>query len=30
MSAALVYLPFAQRSLVLMYGHGVERGATAD
>jgi cholera toxin transcriptional activator len=30
MSAALVYLPFAQRSLVLMYGHGAERGATAD
>ncbi len=30
MSAALVYLPFAQRSLVLMYGRGPERGVRAD
>jgi hypothetical protein len=30
MSAALVYLPFAQRSLVLMYGRGPERAARAD
>lgn len=30
MSAALVYLPFAQRSLVLMYGRGSERGLPTD